>query len=87
MIELGKTYILFGYDGDNAKFNDCEVTVSELDGGRPEFCIAEITKLSRDCNEMGRTLWPHESHMKLTISKPHVYSPVFMTGRYKTVGD
>ncbi len=27
------------------------------------------------------------NQMELLVSKPHEYSPVYMTGRYRTVGD
>ncbi len=33
------------------------------------------------------SIFPHIDVLKLKYRKPHVYSPVNMTGRYRTIGD
>ncbi len=91
MIEVGKTYVLFGYVDYDNKYNNCEVKVIEILGkpGVLRECMVEVVKSNSQFNtQIGQHLWPDSSHMKSIESiKPHEYSPVFMTGWYRTVGD
>ncbi len=68
------------------KFNGYVLKILGLNNG---FATTEIIE-TKDTKEypIGRKLFPVYSKIKLfQPPKPHEYSPVEMTGRYRTIGD
>ncbi len=72
------------------RFNQFELEIV----GEPELYNNEfriITKITKNFNRLypiGKSLFPPISSLIPVIPpKPHEYSPIQMTGRYKTIGD